>query len=61
MTPIRLSPSSLRQGRWYEYVIRFSLGGAATVLTGLISSGFGASVGGLFLARFQPFSAPVQR
>jgi uncharacterized protein DUF3147 len=50
MTPIRLSPSSLREGRWYEYVIRFALGGAATVLTGLISSGFGASVGGLFLA-----------
>jgi hypothetical protein len=26
MTPIRLSPSSLREGRWYEYVIRFALG-----------------------------------
>lgn len=50
MTPIRLSPSSLQQGRSYEYVIRFVLGGAATVLTGLISTGFGASVGGLFLA-----------
>src|SRR3954467_12880448 len=40
----------LREGRWYEYVIHFALGGAAAVLTGLISSGFGASVGGLFLA-----------
>ena len=40
----------LREGRWYEYVIPFALGGAAAVLTGLISSGFGASVGGLFLA-----------
>jgi hypothetical protein len=49
-TPIRVSPSALRQGRWYEYVIRFALGGAATVVTGLVSSRYGASVGGLFLA-----------
>jgi hypothetical protein len=49
-TPIRISPSSLRESRWYEYVIRFALGGAATVFTGLISSRYGASVGGLFLA-----------
>ena len=48
--PIRISPSSLREGRWYEYVVRFALGGAATVFTGLISSLYGASVGGLFLA-----------
>jgi hypothetical protein len=50
MTPIRVSSSSLREGRWYEYVIRFVLGGAATVVTGIISSHFGASIGGLFLA-----------
>jgi hypothetical protein len=50
MTPIRLSLSSLREGRWYEYLIRFALGGAATVFTGLISSRYGASIGGLFLA-----------
>ena len=50
MTPVRFSPSSLKEGRWYEYLIRFTLGGAATVLTGLISSRYGASVGGLFLA-----------
>jgi hypothetical protein len=49
-TPIRISPSSLREGRWYEYVIRFALGGAATVFTGIISSRYRASVGGLFLA-----------
>ena len=36
-SPIRFSPSSLKEGRWYEYVVRFALGGAATVLTGLIS------------------------
>jgi hypothetical protein len=50
MSPIRFSPSSLKEGRWYEYLVRFALGGAATVVTGLISSRYGASVGGLFLA-----------
>ena len=50
MTPIRVSPSSLKEGRWYEYLVRFVLGGGATVFTGLISSRFGAAVGGLFLA-----------
>jgi hypothetical protein len=50
MTPIRLSSSSLREGRWYEYMIRFVFGGAVTVFTGLVSSRYGASIGGLFLA-----------
>jgi hypothetical protein len=50
MTLVRFSPSSLQEGRWYEYLIRFALGGAATVFTGLVSSRYGASMGGLFLA-----------
>jgi hypothetical protein len=50
MTPIRFSTSSLREGRWYEYLIRFALGGAATVFTGFVSSRYGGSIGGLFLA-----------
>jgi hypothetical protein len=50
MTPVRISPSSLREGRWYEYLIRFALGGGATVLAGLVSSWYGAAAGGLFLA-----------
>src|ERR1700735_485368 len=50
MSPIRFSSSSLKAGRWYEYPVRFALGGPATVFTGLISSRYGASVGGLFLA-----------
>ena len=50
MTLVRFSPSSLREGRRYEYLIRFALGGAATVFTGLVSSRYGASIGGLFLA-----------
>jgi hypothetical protein len=50
MSPIRFSASSLKEGRWYEYLIRFALGGAATIFTGLISSRYGAFIGGLFLA-----------
>jgi hypothetical protein len=50
MSAVRFSPSSLKEGRWYEYIVRFVLGGAVTVFTGLISSRYGASVGGLFLA-----------
>jgi Protein of unknown function (DUF3147) len=48
--PIKFSPSSLREGRWYEYLLRFTLGGAATVFAGLVSNRYGASIGGLFLA-----------
>lgn len=50
MTLIRISASSLKEGRWYEYLIRFALGRGATVFTGFISSRYGALVGGLFLA-----------
>ena len=50
MSVVGFTPSSLREGRWYEYLVRFALGGAATVFTGLISSGYGTVIGGLFLA-----------
>ena len=50
MSAIGFSPSSLKEGRSYEYLVRFALGGAATVFTGLISSRYGATIGGLFLA-----------
>jgi uncharacterized membrane protein len=40
---VKASSSALKEGRWYEYLIRFVLGG-------MVSSRFGASVGGLFLA-----------
>jgi hypothetical protein len=46
----KLSLSSLRSSRWYEFILRFVLGGAATVLAGAIGSHFGQSAGGLFLA-----------
>jgi len=47
---VKFSFSSLRRIRWHEYALRFAFGGAATVITGLIASKFGASIGGLFLA-----------
>jgi hypothetical protein len=50
MTIIRLKFASLKQSRWYEYVIRFVLGGLATVLAGGIAKLAGPSWGGLFLA-----------
>jgi Protein of unknown function (DUF3147) len=42
--------SALRRTRWHEYLLRFVLGGAVTVLAGLIADRFGPGVGGLFLA-----------
>jgi hypothetical protein len=47
---VRFDRSALRQTRWYEYLVRFVLGGAMTVLAGLIAARFGPVVGGLFLA-----------
>ena len=45
MSPISFTPSSLKEGRLNEYLIRFALGGTATVFTGLVSSRCGASIG----------------
>jgi hypothetical protein len=47
---VRFAFSSLKDGRWYENLLRFVLGGAATVMTGLIGAKWGPGVGGLFLA-----------
>jgi hypothetical protein len=47
---IKVKPSALAQGHWYEYAIRFGLGGLTTVLAGLIASKWGPVIGGLFLA-----------
>lgn len=46
----RVKLDALKQGRWYEYVIRFVLGGIATVLAGLVADALGPQYGGLFLA-----------
>lgn len=47
---VRVSFSSLGDSRWYEYVVRYLLGGAATVITGLLGQWGGPAIGGLFLA-----------
>src|SRR5262245_5579618 len=47
---VKFKPSALRQTRWYEYLVRFVLGGAMTVIAGLIAARFGPVIGGLFLA-----------
>jgi hypothetical protein len=47
---VQFKSSALRQTRWYEYLVRFVLGGTMTVVAGLIAARFGPVVGGLFLA-----------
>jgi uncharacterized membrane protein (GlpM family) len=47
---ISVSTSGLKRAKWYEYVIRFVLGGLVTALAGLLAKKFGPSFGGLFLA-----------
>ena len=47
---IQFKASALHQTRWYEYLIRFILGGAMTVVAGVIAGRFGPVIGGLFLA-----------
>ena len=48
--PVQLSLSALKRTHWYEYGIRFLLGGVATVFTGIVSDRCGVAIGGLFLA-----------
>lgn len=47
---IKIDLATLKETRWYEPAIRFVLGGAITVVAGLVAGKFGAAVGGLFLA-----------
>jgi hypothetical protein len=42
--------ASLRQARWYEWALRYGLGGLVTVVAGLMAKIFGPVFGGLFLA-----------
>ena len=35
---VHLNLPALRETHWYEYLIRFVLGGAMTVITGLIAA-----------------------
>ena len=47
---VKFNKSGLKQTKWYEYLIRFSLGGAVTASAGLLAKEYGPSFGGLFLA-----------
>jgi Protein of unknown function (DUF3147) len=47
---IHLKFSALKESRWYEYLIRFVLGGLATCLAGLVADIGGPALGGLFLS-----------
>jgi hypothetical protein len=42
--------SVLKQGRPHEYVVRFALGGLATVIAGVVADWAGPEAGGLMLA-----------
>jgi hypothetical protein len=41
---------ALGKTRWYEYAVRFILGGSVTVIAGLLAKQYGPVFGGLFLA-----------
>ena len=47
---VSISTSGLKRAKWYEYVIRFALGGLVTAAAGVLAKQFGPSFGGLFLA-----------
>jgi hypothetical protein len=48
---VQFKPSAFRQTRWYEYLVRFALGGTMTVVAGLIAARFGPVIA----ACFSPF------
>ena len=56
---INVDSSGLKQAQWHEYVLRFVVGGAITVIAGLIAKRFGPALGGLFLAFPAIFPASV--
>ena len=47
---VRFKFSAVRECRWSELVLRFLLGGLATVVAGVAANVWGPVVGGLFLA-----------
>jgi hypothetical protein len=47
---VKIKLTALKNVAWHEYALRFTLGGLATVATGLIASVWGPVTGGLFLA-----------
>jgi hypothetical protein len=56
---IKADFSALKRTKWYEYAIRFALGGLITAVAGLIAKLDGPVIGGLFLAFPAIFPAAV--
>ena len=47
---VKFSTSGVKQAKWYEFLIRFALGGLVTAGAGVVAKKLGPSFGGLFLA-----------
>jgi Protein of unknown function (DUF3147) len=47
---VHIKLSALRESQWHEYLVRFVLGGLATVFAGVVADIYGPEAGGLFLA-----------
>ena len=56
---VGISTRSLKRTRWFEFPLRFAVGGGVCVLTGLIGDVCGPVIGGLFLAFPAIFVASV--
>jgi uncharacterized membrane protein (GlpM family) len=50
VSPLNVEPRRLQDSSVKEWAIRFGFGGLVTALVGVISTAFGPTVGGLFLA-----------
>jgi len=47
---VTISTSGLKRTKWWEFLLRFVLGGLVTAGAGMLAKKFGPSFGGLFLA-----------
>jgi hypothetical protein len=56
---IGVVPSALKRIKWYEFAIRFLIGGLITAFIGIIAKEFGPDAGGLFLAFPSIFPAAI--
>lgn len=47
---VTISTSGLKRSKWWEFLLRFVLGGLVTAGAGMLAKKFGPGFGGLFLA-----------
>lgn len=47
---VAISTSALKQTKWWEYFVRFMLGGGVTAVAHILAKNYGPEFGGLFLA-----------